>query len=201
MRKRTKLLLTVVVLMVATGATGIWKALATLPPSSGTPTPLSSYGTVSVATTFTASGASATVYLYIFSSGGPFYTEKINVEDFSTTLLGPVYLAFISYDSISLTDPVEYSCSVVLAAARTPFGFSFGDIISVAPYTMTDQTGAHAIPAANVVMFELIYKTCPSPVNFPEGATLTFEATVLAPTTATVSICASESGELTSCSK
>jgi len=45
MRKRSKLLLALVAMLVATGATGIGKVLAT---GSPTPTPLSSYGTVTI---------------------------------------------------------------------------------------------------------------------------------------------------------
>jgi hypothetical protein len=192
MRKRSKLLLALAlaVLVIVTGTTGLWKALASAP-SSGSPTALSAFGTEVIGTTLGPTVVPGYIVgLFISSTLGPFYVEKVNVEDYYTSPPASLYLAYIHYDN-QLIDPVlSVSCSVVAPPGR--YTYSFGDIISVAPYTMIDQTGARAIPAASGVYFDLIYKTCPAATNFPTGMSLSFEATVLAPTTATVSISASE---------
>jgi hypothetical protein len=144
--------------------------------------------------------------VYIFSTAGPFYVEKVNAAD---SLKGQspqnVALYDVYYDE-QLLDliPASHVCAIVIPAPSTGYLLSFGDIIPVVPHTMTDPNNARAVPAANAIEFTLVYvasTNCPAYLNFASGLTLTFEATVLAPTTATVSICANEARTtLTSCS-
>ena len=113
--------------------------------------------------------------------------------------LAPIFLSMIKYEGtiIDVWDCCPYK--VIQPAGPPCAGNGFGDIISVAPYTITDQTGAQAIPAATEVMFGLQYNCGGSPSTFPIGLELALEATVLAPTAATVRICASQSVSLFSC--
>ena len=210
MRKRTKLLLAVAVLLVATGA-GLWKALASAP-SSGTPTALSTYGTVVIesaaAPGFLSSGTQPTVNVYIFSTSGPFYVEKVNAWDSFSSKPQYVTLGDVYYDSGPIGNIIYPACDVVIPAvppsSLISYVENFGDIISVTPHTMTDPTGARAVSAAGAIEFQLYYNgapNCSNPLgNFPSGFTTVFEATVLAPTAATVSICVNEgSTPLTHC--
>jgi len=193
MRKRVNLLLALAVVVIVTGAMGSSTVLG-LPPSSGTPTPISPYyGTIVLATTYTPSGTSGDAYLYIFSSSGPFYVEKANVV---VTKYGTLYksvdLNYIFYDN----GPGWYAhCAELIASSVF---VNAGNIIPLVPSAMIDQTGATAIPAARSVIFDLEYNACVS--TFPISLQLIFEVTIFAPISATVSICASESSALTSCS-
>jgi len=195
MRRISKLLLTVVVMGIVIGTIGASTALAA-PPSSGTPTGLSSLGTVVVGAEVVASGSSYYENLFIFSSQGPFYVQKVNVMDaYTKGVPAAVYLDQVFYDNNWVQDPLLSAslCSVVAPASKNSYDDSFGNIISVTPSTMIDPSGALAIPAASEIAFSLQYKSCPNGILFPSGMDLRFEATVLAPTAATVSICASES--------
>jgi hypothetical protein len=209
MRKRIRLLLTLAFLLVATGVTGLWKALAAPPcfhcqlpfvPSSGTPTALSLYGTITLSTAFTATGNGAYESLDIFSTSGPFYVEKVYVMVEYAASLQPINLFAVSYDSRTVWD-VLYPCPVIIPAQAPPVGF--GDITLPVPFTMIDQTGARAIPAAGGLEFTLVYNNncIAHAVYFPSGVVLSYEATILAPTAATVSICASEFVDISSCSE
>jgi len=207
MRKIIKLLLTLSVLVIVAGAMGSSTVLA-LPPSSGTPTPISPYyGTIVLATAFTPSGTAHYVYVYIFSTAGPLYVEKVNVEAHSPTVTPyqSVSLLAVDYDFSPSPPAFAYAahCGTVTPAAPTGLDQA-GNIISVTPSLMVDPSGATAVPAASAVVFILEYAGCHAPLSaFPNTFGLTFEATVLAPTAptpATVSICASESNSLGSCS-
>jgi len=194
MRKRTRLLLALAVVLVATGVTGVWKALATVP-NPGTPVQLSTYGTVTVGTTFTLSITTTSFSVAIFSSQGPFYTEKVNVQGVYSPTFPTITLRFINYDD-ALSDFI--SCPTVMAHAPSPYvDYGFGDIMSVVPFPMIDQTGAAAVPASNVVTFGLTGSSCTALIL--GGLTLNIEATVLAPTSATVCITASESYPVPTC--
>lgn len=95
----------------------------------------------------------------------------------------PVDLSSISYDAFMAFNA---QCVEIIPSVTAPSSLA-GDIISVAPSTLTDPSGARAIPAANGVEFTLSYD-CAS-ASFPSGLTLYFEATILAPTSATVNLC------------
>ena len=194
MRKSIKLLLALVVVLVATGATGIGKVLAG---SSGTPVQLSSYGTVTVDTTYTATGNSAKVNVAIFSSQGPFYTEKVNVYAYYSPTLPTITLGEIVYDST--VDDIVVGCPTVMSHNPAPYQASaFGDIMSVVPSQMVDQTGAHAVPAQGELLLELSGQPCYT-ATYPSGLHMFIEATVLAPTTATVCVVASETYPVPTC--
>jgi len=144
--------------------------------------------------------------VYIFSTAGPFYVEKVNVEAHSpaVTPFQSVGLLAVDYDFSPSPPALGYiaHCGTVTPAAPTGLDQA-GNIISVTPSQMVDPSGAAAVPAASAVVFILEYAGCPPVTLFPNTFGLTFEATVLAPTAptpATVSICASESNSLGSCS-
>jgi len=197
MRKTTKLL-TLTLLVLVAGATATSTALAQ-PPSSGTPTLISPYyGTVLVATSWPSTGAQLLTNVYIFSTAGPFYVQKVNVVVyFQSSPYKPIYLEWIYYDgayTAGNTQPgLGYYASCAQITSPRPY-FTSGDIISVAPSTLIDPSGATAIPAAKAVEFTMTYAGCPTGLgaDFPSGTVLSFEATVLAPQSATVSICANE---------
>jgi len=195
MRKSIKLLLALAIVLMATGATGVWKALANVAPQTGTPVQLSTYGTVIVGYSFTVSIASYFQYVAIFSSQGPFYTEKVNVGETHSPSAPTITLGAINYDN-ALFDIT--SCPTVMAAAFTGSTSAFGDIMSVVHFRMIDQTGAEAIPASYVVTFELAGSTC-GVTLIPSGLTLNIEATVLAPTAASVCVTASETYPVPTC--
>jgi len=194
MRKRSQLVLAIAVVLVAIGATGIGKVLA----GSGTPIQLSSYGTVTVDTTYTATGtAHAGVNVAIFSSSGPFYTEKVNVGAYYGPTLPTVTLGEIIYDGL-LPPETFAACPTVLSHDPVPYqDVGFGDVMSVVPSQMIDQTGAHAVPAQGELLFELVDQCLTA--TFPSGLAMYIEATVLAPTSATVCIVASETYPVPSC--
>lgn len=176
------------------GAVGVSTVLAPAP-STGSPSSLSAYGTIVLGTTITPNG-SPSANVYIFSTVGPFYVQKLNLQALNngTTATSPIDLSAISYDTFMTFNA---QCAVIIPSISPP-GSQAADIISVAPSTLTDPTGARAIPAANGVQFTLSYD-CGSAV-FPESLTLYFEATILAPTSATVSMCANPgSVPLSSC--
>jgi len=186
MRKTVKPLLALVVLVVVTGAMGASTVLAA-PPTSGSPTLLSTYGTIVLGNYLTLTGKSSYFNVYIFSSAGPFYVEKINEIFTFAAPSQPITLAFITYDNMF---------SYFSGATVVPKGAHNGEIIAVAPSTIHDPSGATAIPAATGVEFVEYY----GGLNFP-SSTPYFEATILAPTAATVSICANQGTTvLTSCS-
>jgi hypothetical protein len=195
MRKRTKLPLTLAIMAIV--SVGMMAStVVAAPPSSGTPTPISTYyGTIVIGTTFTPSGTQYQTNLYIFSTAGPFYVQKVNMRVMAHLNYRLIFLDSIIYDGSVLTNP---QCSQV----TNPPPYAWGDIIAVTPSTLIDPSGARAIPAAGGVQFVLSYDSkCGSPNIFPSTLTLTFEATVLAPTAATVSICVNEGpNPLTSCS-
>jgi len=193
MRKKIKLLLTLTVLVIVTGTLGAPAALAGAP-SSGTPTPLSDYGTIVLATTFTPSGGQLQVNLYIFSTSGPFYVEKVNMEALSSSSTKAIELDYVYYDYQALSFFAH--CAVVIPSFNG--GNLAGNIISATPSLMLDPSGALSIPAAGAVQFYLTYSCFAN--KFPSTLQLSFEATVLAPTAATVSICANDgTTALTSC--
>jgi hypothetical protein len=202
MRKRTALLL-MSLLPLVTGAIGV-PAFATAPPSNGTPTGLSAYGSVVIGTSFvigeTPPIGGYHVFLGVFSSQGPFYVEKVQVgEEVSTGSIAPLLLGGVSYDGLVLafTRPnTGTNCPTIIPTSSLPMFsgiYGYGEIISVTPFgnTMRDPSGATAISGAQAVIFDLIYSSCLAShlLQFPTGLTLSFEATVLAPTAATVSIC------------
>ena len=175
------------------GAVGASAVLASAP-SMGSPTALSSYGTIVLATTFSPAGYQFT-NLYIFSTVGPFYVQMINLEVASAasptpTTINSIDLAYIYYDAGSLT--FNGHCTIITPAFEGP-GNTAGDIVPASNSTLIDPSGSHAIPAANQVEFQLSYG-CGS--TYPTGMSLYFEATILAPTSATVSMCASP-GDIT----
>jgi hypothetical protein len=204
MRKRTKLPLTLTVLLIVTGALGASTVLAL--PSSGSPT-VTSYGTIVIGTDFTPSGRANYMDLYIFSTSGPFYVQKVYMQVPSLQAgAQAIQLSYIYFDggSSSIVPGAGVGfyahCAVIIPSYSPPSTAPAGDIISVAPMMarMIDPNGAVAIPAATQVVFELLYN-CEASI-FPSYLQMAFEAVILAPTTATVSICASEAW-LTSCSK
>lgn len=176
--------------MIVIGATGLPEALATLPPSSGTPTGLSAYGTIVVATTLTLSGSPTILSTTILSTVGPFYVEKLNVG--SGPYAFAMNLAVVVYDG-ALYGALFPACPTVIGLRSL-----YGDVMSVVPFRMIDQTGAAAVPAASGVTFLLESPGCTEAAfTYGTGEALSFEATVLAPTSATVSICASETPSYT----
>ena len=187
MRKTVKPLLALVVLVVVTGAMGASTVLAA-PPTSGSPTLLSTYGTIVLGNYLTLTGKSIYFNVYVFSSAGPFYVEKI-YEDFPFGPSQPITLDFITYDNFFSYFAGEPTV--------VPKGAVNGEIIAVAPSTIHDPSGATAIPAATGVEFVEYY----GGLNFP-SSTAFFEATILAPTAdTTVTICANQGTTvLTSCS-
>jgi len=197
MRKRSKLLLALAVVLVATGATGIGKVLAT---GSPTPTPLSSYGTVIVEAAYTATGTTDFVFVTIFSSQGPFYTEKVNVNGLYSATLPTITLYAIFYEISPPLEDYVAGCPTVIShnSLPAPVTAGFGDIMSVVPNQMIDQTGAHAVPAQNGLTFQLSDHPCLSG-TYPSGLTMVFEATVLAPTSAAVCVATSETYPVPSC--
>ncbi len=200
MRKRLKLMLSLAVVVMAIGATGLSRVLAGAPPSSGTPTALSTYGTIVISTTVTTSGSADAVSVDIVSSAGPFYVEKLNVVSLWFLLIGNLYLYQVVYDSSLLTGFDQTgSGSVVNCPGVVTKGNSFGDAIHQVPFFITDPTGTKAVPAANEVTFVFGYNGC-SRSAFPNGIVLGFETTVLAPTSATVSICAANGNNEFACS-
>ena len=210
MRKRTALLL-MFLLPLVTGAMWV-PAFATGPPSNGTPTGLSTYGSVVIGTSF-ATGENIGgyhIYLGIFSSQGPFYVEKVQVgEEVSTGSIAPLLLGGVSYDGLvfAFTQPnTGTNCPTIVPTSSLPMFsgiYGYGEIISVTPFgnTMRDPSGATAISGAQGVEFDLRYSSCLTGhlLQFPTALMLSFEATVLAPTTATVSICDLNSFYATAC--
>jgi len=199
MRKRINLLLALTVLVVV--AEAMVAPVLSLPPSSGGPTPISSLGTIVIANSFRPSGTEYTLYVYIFSTSGPFYVQKVNMGVFSESLIQPIYLAAVYSDTLPSTTSggIIYHGSCLVPIIPSFQGFWAGNIITLTPSLMTDPSGANAVPAASDVVFQLSYN-CGKSGNFPSAMSFSFEATILAPTTATVSICASENPALTSCS-
>jgi len=203
MRNRIQLVLALAVVVIVTGAMGSSTVLG-LPPSSGTPTQVvGSFGTIVLATTFTTDGSSGYVYLYVFSTAGPLYVERaiVGAEPFPPSLFARIALSAVWYDeSISIDDNL-FDCPTVVPASPTGQP-SFGDIMFSVPYVMVDPSGAtHAVSAAHEMIFGLAYSGCTLTTNknYPSGFPLEFEVTVLAPTASTVSICASETFGLGTC--
>ena len=198
MRTMFKLVLAMALIVIMSGVVGSSTVLAN-PPTSGTPTTLSSLGTIVVGNTFTTTGSYT--FIDIFSTAGPIYVERVLL-----TLAGVFPLAdninldWVGYDLVSGNQEgfvgTPTSCAVVIPHTGTT-----GELISASPNKIVDPAGAEAIPAATSVGFELVYNNnChTAPTFIPSGTGFDFEATVLAPATATVSICASSSPILTSC--
>jgi hypothetical protein len=166
------------------------------PPPSGTPTPISAYyGTVVIATSWDSTGTNVLTNLYIFSTAGPFYIEQVNLAVYNPVAEKPIDLYFVYYDGAFSNGNTEPGLGYYARCTEitSPPYFTSGDITSVAPTRLTDPSGTTAVAAATEVEFSMVYVGCPvGQADFPSGMVLTFEATVLAPTAATVSICANE---------
>jgi len=196
-RKGTKLLWALAAMVIVAGAMG-GSAVLAFPPPSGTPTPISAYyGTVVVGTRWDSTGTNVLTNVYIFSTAGPFYIEQVNLAVLNPVAERPILLYFVYYDgafsnSNSVPGMGLYGRCASVTAPSSPY-FTSGDIISVAPSTLTDQTGARAVSAESEVEFTMAYAGCPlGQEDFPRGMVLTFEAIVLAPSSAAVSICVNE---------